>query len=416
MAHPAGGRLHGRLGVDLGELHRREFGRLVATLTRVVKDIGLAEDSVQDAFAAAQGKWVADEWPEQPVAWLMATARHKAIDAIRRRALAGRKEEEMIALLTPGDFAPEPTDRLRLIFTCCHPALSPEARVALTLKTVCGLETGEIARAFLVPISTLAQRLVRAKAKIKLAGIPYEVPGEERLVERLEAVLAVVYLVFNEGYSAAEGSELMRAGLCDEAIRLGRELEGLLPMEGEVKGLLALMLFNDARRSTRCDENGDLVLLEDQDRCKWNAGKIEEARVLLDRALAGGRAGFYAMQAAIAALHASARSWEETDWEQIAGLYGLLAERYSSPVIELNRAVAIAMWQGPEAGLGLLDGMDLPDYHLLPAARADLLRRSGRREEAAAAYDQALLRVTNESERRFLEKRLAELRKRPIST
>jgi RNA polymerase sigma-70 factor (ECF subfamily) len=395
--------------VNLGELHRREYGRLVASLIRVVKDIGLAEDSVQDAFAAAQMKWAAGEWPEQPVAWLMATARHKAIDAVRRRSLAESKREEMIALLTPDDFAPEPTDRLRLIFACCHPALAPEARVALTLRTICGLDSTEIARAFLVPPGTLAQRLVRAKAKIKLAGIPYEVPAGEQLAERLEAVLAVVYLVFNAGYSAAAGPELVRAGLCQDAIRLGRDLVQLLPAEADVKGLLALMLLNDARRATRSDEKGDLVLLEDQDRSRWDAEKIAEGMDLLDGALAAGVPGFYTMQAAIASLHAAARSVEETDWAQIAALYDLLLASHPSPVIELNRAVAVAMSRGYEAGLGLLDGMDLPGYHLLPAARADLLRRLGRRAEASAAYAEALSLAANDSERRFLERRLAEM-------
>jgi len=395
--------------VDLGELHRREYGRILASLIRVVKDIGLAEDSVQDAFAAAQVRWAAGGTPDHPVAWLMSTARHKAIDAIRHRAMAANKRDAMIALLSPDEYAPEPVDTLRLIFTCCHPALAIEARVALTLHTVCGLSTEEIARAFMVPLPTLAQRLVRAKAKIKLAGIPYAVPADDELAGRIGAVLAVIYLVFNEGYSASSGQDLLRAELCAEAIRLGRQVAELLPAQPEPRGLLALMLLNDARSATRTDAAGDLVLLEDQDRKHWDRRKITEGVALVERVLSEGAPGPYALQAAIVALHAEAASIEETDWAQIAALYGLLLELHPSPVVELNRAVAIAMAEGFEKGLALLDGIDLPGYHLLPATRADLLRRLGRHAEAATAFREALALVGNETERRFLQKRFAEV-------
>ncbi|WP_242342685.1 RNA polymerase sigma factor [Anaeromyxobacter terrae] len=371
-------------------------------------DFDVAEDALQEAFEAALAQWAAAGPPQHPVAWLVSTARHKAIDVLRRRSLAEGKRDELAAWAAPEDDAPVPLDSLRLVFTCCHPALAPEAQVALTLRTVCGLDTDEIARAFLVPLPTLAQRLVRAKAKIKIARIPYEVPGDEVLAERLGAVMAVVYLVFNEGYSASFGDDLVRADLCAEAIRLARMLVGLLPGEREPKGLLALMLFHDARRATRTDAEGAIVLLEEQDRSRWDAAKIAEGSALLEQALRGRPTGPYAVQAAIAALHARARSARETDWPQIAALYGVLAAIHPSPVVELNRAVAVAMADGLERGLALLDTLQLPGYHLLPAARADLLRRLGRRAEAAAAYRQALALVTNDAERRFLERRLAE--------
>jgi RNA polymerase sigma-70 factor (ECF subfamily) len=343
------------------------------------------------------------------VAWLISTARHKAIDQLRRRVLAENKRDELAALMAQREDTPVPLDALRLIFTCCHPALAPEAQVALTLRTICGLSTEEIARAFLVPAPTLAQRLVRAKAKIKGARIPYEVPGDDELAERLSTVLAVVYLVFNEGYTASFGAELVRTELCVEAIRLGRLLVELLPAEREPKGLLALMLLHDARRDTRTDDEGGIVLLEDQDRSRWDRAKIAEGSALVEQALRGRPLGVYAVQAAIAALHAQAPSACETDWPQITALYGVLVGLHPSPVVELNRAVAIAMADGPEHGLALLDNIHLPGYHLLPAARADLLRRLGRRAEAAAAYRQALALVTNTAERRFLERRLAEV-------
>ena len=395
--------------MDLGDLHRREYGRILATLIRTVRDFDLAEDALQEAFEAALARWPTQGPPQNPVAWLLSTARHKAIDQLRHRAMAESKHAEIAALSEREEDAPVPLDSLRLIFTCCHPALSLEAQVALTLRTVCGLSTEEIARAFLVPVPTLAQRIVRAKAKIKNARIPYEVPGDDELAARLDAVLAVVYLVFNEGYSATFGADLVRAELCAEAIRLGRLLVELLPAEREPKGLLALMLLHDARRDARTDDEGAIVLLEDQDRSRWDRAKIAEGSALVERALAGWPPGKYAIQAAIAALHCEAKSAAETDWPQIAALYGLLASLYPSPVVELNRAVAVAMADGLERGLALLDTIHLPGYHLLPAARADLLRRLGRRAEAASAYREALALVTNDAERRFLEKRLAEV-------
>jgi RNA polymerase sigma-70 factor (ECF subfamily) len=395
--------------VDLGELHRREYGRILATLIRVVRDITLAEDSLQEAFAAALEQWPSRGAPPNPVAWLMATARHKAIDQIRRRVLAENKQEQMISSLTPEENAPVPQDTLRLIFTCCHPALAPEAQVALTLRTICGLTTEEIARAFLTPVPTIAQRLVRAKTKIKDARIPYEVPGEDRLAERLDAVLAVIYLVFNEGYSASAGADLVRADLCVEAIRLARQLVELLPAEREAQGLLGLILLTDARRDTRTDPAGEIVLLEDQDRSRWDRAKIAEGTALAQRALQAGPAGRYGVQAAIAALHANAPSVRETDWAQIAELYGVLAQLQPSPIVELNRAVAVAMADGPAKGLALLERISLPGYHLLPATRADLLRRLERFAEAAVAYREAILLAKHQAERRFLERRLAEV-------
>jgi RNA polymerase sigma-70 factor (ECF subfamily) len=395
--------------MNLSELHRREYGRILASLIRVVKDFDLAEDALQEAFVAALTQWPAQGPPQNPVAWLISTARHKAIDQLRRRMLAEDKRDDIAALVAEREDTPVPLDALRLIFTCCHPALAPEAQVALTLRTICGLSTEEIARAFLVPVPTLAQRLVRAKAKIKAARIPYDVPGDDELAERLDAVLAVVYLVFNEGYAASFGAELVRADLCEEAIRLGRLLVELLPAEHEPKGLLALMLLHDARRATRTDDTGAIVLLADQDRSRWDRAKIVAGSALVEQALRGRPLGTYAVQAAIAALHAQAPSAHDTDWPQIAALYGVLARLQPSPVVELNRAVAIAMAGGIERGLALLDTIHLPGYYLLPAARADLLRRLGRRAEAVTAYRQALALVTNEAERRFLQQRLAEV-------
>ena len=395
--------------MNLGELHQKEYGRILASLIRRIGDFDLAEDALGDAFEAALSQWPSKGPPQNPVAWLISTARHKAIDRLRHRALARGKENEIAAHLAPEEEAPVPQDSLRLIFTCCHPALALDAQVALTLRTLCGLTTEEIAHAFLVPTPTLAQRLVRAKAKIRAAGIPYEVPDDELLPERLDAVLAVVYLVFNEGYSASFGAQLVRGELCTEAIRLGRLLVELLPAEAEARGLLALMLLHDARRVTRTDGSGALVPLEDQDRSRWSRAQIDEGAALVEPALRLRPPGKYAVQAAIAALHAQARSARETDWPQIAALYGLLAMIHPSPVVELNRAAAVAMADGPERGLAMLDTIDLPGYHLLPAARADLLRRSGRSADAARAYHQALALVTNDAERRYLEKRLAEV-------
>ncbi len=399
-----------RSELRVGELYRREYGRILASLIRAVKDFDLAEDALQEAFEAALSQWPVKGSPDNPVAWLISTARHKAIDRLRRRVMAEDKRDEIAALAAQDDEdAPVPLDTLRLIFTCCHPALAPEAQIALTLRTICGLSTEEIARAFLVPVPTLAQRLVRAKAKIKGARIPYEVPEDDQLAERLDAVLAVVYLVFNEGYTASFGMELVRGDLCVEAIRLGRLLCDLLPGEPEARGLLALMLLHDARRDTRTDDTGAIVVLEDQDRSRWDRGKIAEGSALVEQALRAERPGSYAIQAAIAALHAGARTAAETDWQQIAALYGVLAGINPSPVVQLNRAVAVALADGIEEGLAQLDAIHLPGYYLLPAARADLLRRLGRRAKAAAAYRQAITLVTNDAERRYLERRLAEV-------
>jgi RNA polymerase sigma-70 factor, ECF subfamily len=395
--------------VDLGELHRREYGRILASLIRAVGDFTLAEDSLQEAFAAALEQWPVRGTPENPAGWLMTTARHKAIDQIRRRTLAESRQHEIRAVSGPEESSPDSTDSLRLMFTCCHPALAPDAQVALTLRTIGGLSTEEIARSFLLPVPTLAQRLVRAKTKIKLAGIPYEVPGDDELAGRIDAVLAVIYLIFNEGYSASFGSDIQRGDLSGEAIRLGRQLVELLPGEREPKGLLALMLLIDSRQATRTDGSGAIVVLEEQDRSRWDRDRISAGTQLVEQALRGGPPGRYAVQAAIAALHARAPSADATDWAQIALLYGVLAELQPSPVVELNRAVAIAMSEGPEKGLELVNAIELPGYHLLPAARADLLRRLGRSRESATAYREALSLVTNQAERRFLERRLGEV-------
>jgi RNA polymerase sigma-70 factor (ECF subfamily) len=406
--------------LQLGELHLSTYGRILASLIRRFGDFDVAEDALQDAYAAALEQWPVEGTPDSPVAWLITTARHRAIDRLRKRSLTEAKQGELAEAY--GDAAPtsfssssgdEPvaTDSLRLIFTCCHPALAPEAQVALTLRTVCGLETEAIARAFVVPPATLAQRIVRAKAKIRDARIPYEVPADDVLGERLDAVMAVVYLVFNEGYAASFGDDLIRAELCAEAIRLGRLLVELLPAAREPKGLLALMLFHDARRTTRTDCSGTLILLEDQDRSRWDRDEIAEGLALVEPALrgSGGYPGKYAVEAAIAALHARASSSRDTDWPQIAALYGVLARIHPSPIVELNRAVAVAMADGVEQGLALLENIELPGYHLLPAARADLLRRLGRRAEAAAAYRAALALVKNTAEHRYLTQRLAEV-------
>jgi RNA polymerase sigma-70 factor, ECF subfamily len=396
--------------VNLDDLYRREYGRILASLIRRFGDFQLAEDAVQAAFEAALSQWPVEGMPSTPVAWLMSTARHKAIDQLRHRQLQARKEDELAAHLqvtAPDDDEPQPLDSLRLIFTCCHPALARPAQVALTLRTLCGLTTEQIARAFMVPVPTLAQRLVRAKAKIRGAGIPYEVPGDDILPERLDAVLAVIYLVFNEGYVASDGDALVRSDLCAEAIRLGRMLVQLLPAESEARGLLALMLLHDARRAARTDAHGDILLLEEQDRSLWDSGQIDEG--LAQGPAMGGLPGPYAIQAAIAAVHAQAPTAADTDWRRIAALYSLLHGVQPTPVVALNRAVAIAMADGPERGLALLEQVHLPGYHLLPAARADLLRRLGRFEEAAAQYREALALVTQPAERRFLERRLAQV-------
>jgi RNA polymerase sigma-70 factor (ECF subfamily) len=406
--------------MDIGALYRDERPRALATLIRLLGDFDLAEDALQEAFAAALQQWPRDGAPRSPRAWLVSTARNKAVDHLRRQAgLAARAAE--IAYLAepsaaPADATEEPftDDLMRLIFTCCHPALALEAQVALTLKTLCGLTVEEIARAFLVAPATMAQRLVRAKGKIRAARIPYEVPGSDRLAERLEGVLRVVYLVFNEGYAATSGDALVRRDLCREAIRLGRLLRALLPEAGEVAGLLGLMLLHDSRRAARLDARGDVVVLEEQDRALWDQGQIAEGQALAEAALRRAGGGFYALQAAIAALQAQAPRPEETDWPQIAALYALLLRLHPSPVIALNHAAAVALGERLERGLRLIEDLEaegeLASYHLLPAAKADILRRLGRPGEAAVAYEQALRLVTQPAERRYLERRLRELR------
>ncbi len=371
---------------------------------------------MQDAFAVAIERWPRDGFPDNPGAWIVTTARNHAIDLIRREQVGRTKAETVMrvrALDSIGDHEMYeiPDERLRLIFTCCHPSLAMESRIALTLRTVGGLSTREIARAFLAPESTVAQRLVRAKKKIRDAGIPYRVPPRELLQERLEGVLTVVYLVFNEGYSATSGTDLVRVDLCDEAIWLTRVLDRLLPGEAEVHGLLALMLLQHSRRHTRTDAIGDLVLLEEQDRARWDHEMIDEGVAMLEAAIALRAPGPYQLQAAIAALHAQAPRPEHTDWPQIASLYSALGRATSSPVVQLNRAVAVAMADGPGAGLALIERLadDLGSYHLFHAARADLLRRLDRREEAGAAYRRALELATNPAERNFLERRISEL-------
>jgi RNA polymerase sigma-70 factor (ECF subfamily) len=402
-------------------LYHTDWGRIVATLIGLVGDFDLAEESAQEAFTAAVDQWRNSGIPEFPRAWIIQTARHKAIDRIRHRT---RSEEKLEVYRTSGlvsvveepdyDTTEIPDERLRLIFTCCHPALTLEAQVGLTLRTLCGLETDEIARAFLVPPTTMAQRLVRAKHKIRDAGIPYVVPEMSEMAERLDAVLTVIYLVFGEGYAATREGPLVRTDLCAEAIRLGRLVRMLMGQQppAEATALLALMLLQDARRDARLDEAGDLVILEEQDRSRWNHSQIAEALPLVVEAFRGG-AGQFALQAGIAALHCQAARAEDTDWPEILRLYDLLDRLHPSPIISLNRAVAVAMVEGPRAALAIVDSLaasgDLDGYHLLHAARADLMRRTGALVEAAECYTRALALVTNDSERRFLERRLREV-------
>ena len=401
-------------------VYRADWGRIVAALIGLLGDFDMAEESAQEAFTAALDQWPASGVPEFPRAWIIQAARNKAIDRLRRRThFADNIEPQLAYDLTHAVQEPDydtheiPDDRLRLIFTCCHPALAQEGQVALTLKALCGLDTDEIARAFLVPTATMAQRLVRAKRKIRDARIPYAVPETSELAGRLEPVLTVIYLVFNEGYAATRGEHLVRTDLSAEAIRLGRLLLALMsPPPAEVSALLALMLLHDARREARVNQAGEIVVLEEQDRSRWNHEQIAEALPLVEQALRRAP-GPYALQAAIAAEHCKALRADQTDWPQIVRCYDQLERLEPSPIVSLNRAVAVAMAEGPQAGLGIIDALDadgaLDDYHLFHAARADLLRRLGLREQAATSYLRALTSVTNDRERRYLERRLREV-------
>ncbi|MGY1773341.1 RNA polymerase sigma factor [Blastococcus sp. SYSU D00813] len=397
---------------DVEAVFREAYGRAVAVLTRLLGDIDAAEEAVQDAFLAALQRWPADGVPPSPAGWIVTTARNRAIDRVRREATRDARHVQAALLAEPGPLPEEGAvrdDRLRMLFTCCHPALAPAARVALTLRLVGGLTTAEIAHAFGVPEPTMAQRLVRAKAKIREARIPYRVPTEADLPDRLAGVLAVVSLVFTEGHTASAGDELVRSDLCAEAIRLGRALVELMPDEPEALGLLALMLLTEARRPARVSPTGDLVPLAEQDRSRWDAALVAEGQDLVRRCLRRGAPGPYQVQAAIQAVHADAATAADTDWRQVVVLYDHLMALTPSPVVALNRAVAVAEVDGPAAGLAALEAVDLPRSHLLPAVRADLLRRLGRPDEAAAAYDAALALVGNEREAAFLRRRRDEL-------
>ncbi len=410
----------------LEQLYRDDFGRIVASLIRLLGDFDLAEEAAQEAFATAVEQWPREGMPQNPRAWIIGTARHKAIDRIRRQARFAQRRDELIRMVE-GEAGPAeaeimgdavPDERLRLIFTCCHPALAAEAQVALSLRTLCGLTTEEIARAFLVPAVTMAQRLVRAKRKIRAARIPYEIPPPDLLPQRIDAVMAVIYLVFNEGYAATCGDTLVRADLCAEAIRLGRIVCELIAGNTEARGLLALMLLQDSRRTTRVSSDGEIVLLEEQDRTKWNRAQIREGLALVHSALSAAPAGPYAIQAAIASVHARAPRAADTQWHEIEALYAYLMRIRPSPVIELNHAVAVAMASDVAEGLRMIESIrvrnDLDGYHLMWAARADLLRRLERWVEAAESYRRALALVTAEPERRFLTRRLAEVAARSM--
>ena len=411
--------------VAVDAVYRSDWGRIVATLIRQFGDFELAEDAAQEAFTAAVDQWRTEGVPESPRAWIIQTAKHKAIDRLRRQTRLKEKLEadpdfasEPIVEAPGLDLGEIPDDRLRLIFTCCHPALSLEAQVGLTLRTLGGLQTDEIARAFLVPTATMAQRLVRAKRKIRDAGIPFSVPDTSEMPQRLDGVLTAIYLIFTEGYAPTRGTPLVRADLCAEAIRLGRLLRSLVAPKppAEATALLALMLLQDSRREARLDEDNNLVVLEEQDRTLWNRPQIDEALALVDEALRGAP-GPFALEAAIAAEHCKATRAEDTNWAQIVALYDLLEQLMPSPIVSLNRAVAVAMAKGPQPALELIDELaasgELDDYHLLHAARADMLRRLGSNDEAATSYETALRLASNDSERRFLERRLQEVRSLP---